>query len=195
MTPAMRRWIRPPYIVAAILIGLAIGVAIGVATQSGSSRPASAPSTTVHVPQPAGPTPSASAQMVCAEEAQKDLASTLGISATAVSTPTWVDHTYACDYTYPAGSVALSVKELTSRVTTDQYYDGLRSTLGQAKRLEGFGQGAFTTPDGSLVLRKDYKVLLVDTSRLGVPFGQGFATRAQVATAVAVTVLGCWTGA
>ena len=56
-------------------------------------------------------------------------------------------------------------------------------------------QGAFVTANGSLVLRKDYKVLFVDTSGLAVPFGSGFKTRSQVAVGVGITVLGCWTGA
>jgi hypothetical protein len=191
----MRRWSRPPYIAAAVVvIGVAIGIGVAFAITPNASHSATASAATRHVPKPAGPNPSTSAQMVCAPEAQTDLTSTLGIAATSVTTPTWTDHVYACQYLYPSGTVSLSVKELANQATTDRYYASLRSQLGQVRQLKGFGQGAFTTHDGSLVLRKDYKVLLVDTSKLTVPFGQGLNSRSQVATAVALTVLGCWTG-
>lgn len=133
--------------------------------------------------------------MVCAPEAQKDLASALGVATTAVSDPTWVDHLYSCRYMYPDGAMALSVKELSSRSATTAYFKSLRAQLGEAERLSGVAQGAFVTTNGSLVLRKDYKVLLVDTSDLREPFGSGYETRDQVAVGVGMTVLGCWTGA
>ena len=59
----------------------------------------------------------------------------------------------------------------------------------------GLGQGAFVTTNGSVVVRKDYKVLLVDTSGLPDRFGPFSANRAKTAIDVGVTVLGCWTGA
>ena len=71
----------------------------------------------------------------------------------------------------------------------------MRTQLGEAENLSGVAQGAFVTTNGSLVLRKDYKVLLVDTSGLPEPFGSGYKTRDQVAVGVGMTVLGCWTGA
>ena len=45
------------------------------------------------------------------------------------------------------------------------------------------------------MLRKDYKVLLVDTSGLPTQFGSPPQTKKDVAIGVALTVLGCWTGA
>jgi hypothetical protein len=148
-----------------------------------------------HVAQPAGRNPSESARMVCAPEAQKDLGSALGVATTGVSDPTWVDHLYSCRYTYPDGTMALSVKELSSRSATTAYFNSLRAQQGEAEHLSGVAQGAFVTTNGSLVLRKDYKVLLVDTSGLPEPFGSGYQTRSQVAVGVGMTVLGCWTGA
>ena len=61
--------------------------------------------------------------------------------------------------------------------------------------LKGLGQGAFTTRDDGAVVRKDYKVLLVDTSRLPAQFGSPPQTRSEVATNVAAAIMGCWTGA
>jgi hypothetical protein len=49
----------------------------------------------------------------------------------------------------------------------------------------------FTTKDFSVVVRKDYKVLLIDISGLPARFGTPPASRGEVAG----TILDCWTGA
>ena len=66
--------------------------------------------------------------------------------------------------------MALSVKELSSWAQTYAYFDA-RHPTGQARTLQGLGQGAFQTTDGSVVVRKDWKVLLVDSSGLPAQFG------------------------
>ena len=180
---------------AVVLVAVVGGLVFLLGSGSSTSPTGGAPTTIRHIALPAGPNPSASAQMVCAPEAQTELTSTLGIAATAVTTPTWVDHLYSCRYAYPNGAIVVSVKELSNRAQTTAYFEALRSQLGQSEQLKGVAQGAFVTTDGSLVLRKDYKVLLVDTSGVPVPFGSGFKTRSQVAVGVGITVLGCWTGA
>ncbi len=182
--------IRAPYVAVALVIVVGLAGALLLFVGRGSSA-----NTGRHVAQTTGANPSESAQMVCAPEAQKDIGSALGVTATGVTEPTWVDHLYSCRYVYLDGSMALSVKELASRADTTAYFDSLRSQLGEAERLNGVAQGAFTTSNGSLVLRKDYKVLLVDTSALPAPFGSGFKTRDQAAVVTGETVLGCWTGA
>ncbi len=193
-----RQRTRAQYVAAgALIIIAAAGALLFLRGSSSTTRAtgAAAPTSVRHIAQPAGPNPSASAQMVCAPEAQRELTTALGVTATAVTTPTWVDHVYSCNYAYPTGVIAVSVKELSSRAETAAYFASLHGQLGESQHLKGVAQGAFVTKDGSLVLRKDYKVLLVDTTRLPVPFGSGFSTRAQVAVGVGITVLGCWTGA
>lgn len=193
-----RQRMRVQYAAAGALIVIAAaGVLLFLRGSSSTTRPtgAAAPTAVRHIARPAGPNPSASAQMVCAPEAQKELTTALGVTATTVTTPTWVDHVYSCNYAYPTGVIAVSVKELSSRADTTAYFESLRARLGQSERLKSVAQGAFVTKDGSLVLRKDYKVLLVDTSSLPVPFGSGFSTHSQVSVGVGITVLGCWTGA
>jgi hypothetical protein len=191
-----RGGLRSPYVVAAFLVVVALAGGWFLLGQGGSStQPRTGVSSVRHVAQPAGPNPSESAQMVCAPEAQNDLASALGVTSTAVTEPTWVDHLYSCRYLYPDGGMALSVKELSSKAETTAYFKALRAQFGESERLPGVAQGAFVTGNGSLVLRKDYKVLLVDTSGLPEFFGAGYQTRDQVAVGVGVTVLGCWTGA
>ena len=51
--------------------------------------------------------------MVCAPEAQREIAAALGVTAH-VQTPTWSGHVYTCRYMYPNGAFVLSVKELSS---------------------------------------------------------------------------------
>ena len=165
-----------------------------------SGRSATSPSGTA-VTQPlsatlevAGPNPSISAKMVCAKEARDEIASSLGIRDTRVSTPTWNNHLYSCTYVYPTGSVTLSVKELVSLGTTASYFDSLARQFGRADNLNDLGQGAFIAKNGDAAVRKDSKVLLVDvhaTPTHLVPL----MSRADVAQAIAVVIMGCWSGA
>jgi hypothetical protein len=163
---------------------LATGCSGGAAT---SSTP------TTRAPLPAGVLPSPIAKQVCQREAQKDIASALGENAV-VSTPTWVDHLYSCDYTYPTGSMALSVKELSSWGETDAYFGTLAGSMGKTRDLEALGQRAFQTTNGSVVVRKDWKVLVVDVAGLPQQFGVPPTSSGDVAVTVADVILGCWAG-
>ena len=149
----------------------------------------------LHIAQPVGVTPSEAARMVCAPEAQKEIASVLGAPTAVVLPPTWFEDVYSCRYVYADGTMILSVKELSNQAETNAYFASLRAQLGRHEPVKGLGQGAFVTKNGSVVVRKDYKVLLVDTSGLPAQFGSWSKHRAQTAIDVGVTVLGCWTGA
>ena len=131
--------------------------------------------------------------MVCAAEAQSEIARVLGVSAT-VSKPTWVGHLYACNYDYSNGAFAMSVKELSSWPETYAYFKSLGVQLGDKSPLSNLGQGAFTTGDGSVVVRKDWKVLLVNIAALPKRFGKPETSRADIAYTVADIILGCWAG-
>lgn len=159
----------------------------------GTSSATRSSTTSARAPLPAGPTPSAISRMVCSPRAEKELADVLGLSAV-VTTPTWVNHTYACRYSYPTGSFALSVTELSSWAETYSYYSSLGATLGDTGKATGLGQGAFNTTDGSVVVRKDWKVLLVDISNLPPQFGVPPTSKADVAYTVADVIMGCWSG-
>jgi hypothetical protein len=164
----------------------------GALLLAGCSAGTSSTPTTL-APLPAGPHPSKIAQVVCQKEAQTDINSALGERAT-VSTPTWVDHLYSCRYGYPSGSMELSIKELSSKDQTTAYFDGLATRMGKVRDLQGLGQGAFQTTDGSVVVRKDWKVLLVDTSGLPAQFGVPPTSSGDVAVTVGDVILGCWEG-
>jgi hypothetical protein len=168
-------------------------------TSCGGSKPAASPdnsqNATAHAAQPAGATPSASSRMICAPEAQTELAVVLGVHTTQPVVPTWTNHTYSCKYTYHNAVIAVSVKELSSQAETDAYFTSLAHRLGQTQRLWTLGQGAFVTKNHSVVVRKDYKVLLVNISGLPAQFGVPPYSRGDIALSVAETIMGCWTGA
>ena len=108
--------------------------------------------------------------MVCRPKAQREINEVLGVRAT-VSDRTWVDHKYSCRYGYPNGSFELSVKELSSWPQTLAYFHELGAQMGDPQTLGNLGQGAFRTSGGDVVVRKDWKVLLVDVSGLPSQFG------------------------
>jgi hypothetical protein len=153
----------------------------------------SAPAKTTKGPLPAGPKPSEIATVVCAREAQGDIKEALGLSAT-VTSRTWIDHDYVCPYEYPDGSFTLSVKELSSWPQTLAYFHSLGQKMGMTRKLANLGQGAFQTTDGSVVVRKDWKVLLVNVAGLPPKFGVPPTSSADVAVTVADVILGCWAG-
>ncbi len=132
--------------------------------------------------------------MVCAGEAQHEIAEALGLKAVRVTTPTWVDDLYSCAYQYANGSFTLSVKELSSWNQTYAYFDTLGSRYGKARPLGNLGQGAFSETAGSVVVRKDWKVLTVDIAALPAQFGVPPTSSADIAVTVADVILGCWAG-
>jgi hypothetical protein len=161
----------------------------GVTTQSG-------PTTTLHVATQASNVPSVSAKMICTTEAQKEIYdSATGVKTVAPIKPTWVGHVYSCDYVYAAGArMRLSVKEMSSTAETTSYYDSLATKLHRTNTTVSV-PGAFQVKDGSVVVRKDFKVLLIDVTKLPAQFGVPADTRGNVAINVAATIMGCWTGA
>jgi hypothetical protein len=177
----VRRWSFP------LAVGLAVVTFVGCSSSSSQLA-----RTAATISKPAGKNPSISAKMVCAPEAQAEIAQSLGVQAAQVTTPTWVDHLYSCRYMYPGGSFAMSVKELSSVAQTTAYYNGLATQLGQRPDRIALGQGAFLTTNGSLVVRKNYKVMLVDASQLPAQFGQPPQAPPDVALSVAAVIMTCW---
>lgn len=121
------------------------------------------------------------------------MAQTLGVKAT-VEDRTWVDHRYSCNYVYPDGTIKLSVQELSSLGQTFSYFNGLGDQLGKTQTLSNLGQGAFATQNGDVVVRKDWKVLLVDVAGLPSSFGNPPTSSPDVAYTVADIILACWAG-
>jgi len=152
-----------------------------------------AAATAKRVPLPAGPRPSELAKMPCQREAQIELADALGVKGS-VGNTAWVHHRYSCDYRYAAGSFHLSIQEESSWVQTFTYYHALGASMGDLRSLGNLGQGAFQTADGSVVVRKDWKILLVNIAGLPARFGVPETSAADVAVTIADVILGCWSG-
>jgi hypothetical protein len=140
-----------------------------------------------------GDQPTASAQMVCGTDGQTAINTAFHVTGLVVTTPTWVDHLYACTYQYPSGSFDLSVKELPTIAATVDYFASLKAKFTGAQTL-ALGQDGFTSSDGTSVVRKDNKVLVIDVSKLAAQFGAPPQTRTVSSQVIAVTLLGCWTG-
>jgi hypothetical protein len=166
-----------------------------------SSPPAASPKTSTGAStvtyEPAGALPSKSAKMICTTEVRGELADTLGANAKRVTTPTWKDHIYSCSYFFAKGSFTLSVKELNDDKSTTDYFDGYKKTLGVKDNLFGLGQGAFVAKNDDVVVRKDYKVMLIDVANVPKALGAFVPAmvRPDVATNIASVVMSCWVGA
>jgi len=165
----------------------------------GSSPPAvsgptshAAPARDITAPRDA---PSVQTRMICAPEAQEDLAKTLGLDATAVTTPSWRARVYSCDYRYADGSFTLSAHQFVDPYAAAAAYGKIAGRLGRATALQGLGAHATTTKNGSVVVQKDDDVLVVDIAMLPARFGVPADTRANAAISIAATIMGCWTGA
>jgi hypothetical protein len=182
------RW-RSPWGARARALGAvltpALVVALCLAVPSGEAAS--------ETPLPAGRTPSTIATMICKPKARQEIASVLGEFAT-VTHPTWANHLYSCQYKYPTGSMVLSVKELSSWAQTKSYFRTLGNQMGDSQTINGLGQAAIKTRDGSIIVRKDWKVLLVNSAGLPAQFGQPPTSSEAAAQAVADVILGCWDG-
>ncbi|HVM65252.1 MAG TPA: hypothetical protein VMU14_10350 [Acidimicrobiales bacterium] len=142
----------------------------------------------------AGSRPSTSARMVCSPAGQQDIAGVLGASTTAPVVPTWSDHLYSCAYTYAQGRLLLSVKELATAASTTAFFTSMQARVGAGSDVAGIGQAAYQGGDGSVLVRKDFKVLVVDVSGLPPRIGAPPLDRATAALNVAAAVMGCWSG-
>jgi hypothetical protein len=143
--------------------------------------------------QAAGRSPSAISRMVCTPKTAAEVAQLMGTKAS-VDTPTWADHLYSCGYRYSEGTMVLSVKELSSWPQTYGYFDQLARTLHKTTPIAKLGQGAFIGRNGSVVVRKDWKILLVDISRVRGEVGSPPRPPGEVAIYLAQVILGCWAG-
>lgn len=141
-----------------------------------------------------GDTPSASATMICQPEAAAEIAAALGAQTSNPPTPRWSDHVYSCRYVYTTGAMVLSVKELPDEAATTAYYTAAQHNLSSHTPVQVLGLDGFAGPDGSLYVRKDFKVLHVDVAALPDHIGQPPYTRADAAFTVAAVIMSCWTG-
>jgi hypothetical protein len=186
---------RGRVLVAVGLAGVILFGACGTKGGSSSSPSVTQPGRPASVTyKPATANPSVSAKMICQQDARNEIASALTVSETRVTAPTWSDHVYSCTYVYPNGSIVISVKELVNTDATTAYFNSLAAKFGKKQVIPGLAQGAFLAPNDDVVVRKDYKVLLVDVHGITQHFIPAMS-RSDVATNVAAAIMSCWTGA
>lgn len=174
---------------------LALSVAALAATGcTGSSvNPTAVTATKVTVPLPAGKYPSKISKMVCSAKAGHDIGGAVGAKAT-IEDITWVQHRYSCQYHFSTGSMTLSVQEVSSWPETTDYFTALANSMGVAQQIYGLGQGAFQATNGSVVVRKDWKILVVDPTGLPAQLGKPAVSPTTVALRATYQILGCWNG-
>lgn len=179
--PAATRTAAGRTLLALALLGAAVALGgCGASSTAGAS------------PEPAGRTPSPIARMICEPKAAHEIATAIGSAAT-VEPPTWIDHDYSCAYAYRTGTMVLSVKELSSWAATKEYFSSVEHP-GTWRPLYRLGQQAAQGPDGTIVVRKDWKVLVVDVRGLPRELGSPPATPSEAALTVAGAILECWHG-
>jgi hypothetical protein len=116
----------------------------------------------------------------------------LGVKTTQTPTATWADRTYTCKYVYDQGMMVLSVKQLADAAATDAYVAAAQAEVGNPPTTNVLGNAGFAAPDGSMYVRKDFKVLHVDVS--GLPATLGTHPRNYVGFAAAAVIMSCWAG-
>ena len=176
----------------AVVVLVAIAV-LATGCSAGGRSSVRTTQSTVPGPQPAGASPSEIALMVCQPKAAGEIQDVLGETAV-VEDRTWKDDLYSCKYRFSTGTMVLSVKELSSWDQTYSYFAMLGKTLGKTSTVLNLGQGAFQVKNGSVVVRKDWKILLVDITGLPSRFGSPPTSSGDVAATVAFIILGCWAG-
>jgi hypothetical protein len=132
--------------------------------------------------------------MICQPDAADEIASAIGVQTSKPPTPGWSDHVYSCRYQYPSGVMVLSIKELPDEAATTAYYTAAQRNLPNSTPQQVLGQQAFAGPDGSIYVRKDFKILHVDVSALPDRIGPQSRSRADAAFTVAAVIMSCWTG-
>lgn len=133
--------------------------------------------------------------MVCGEETQKNIATSLALSSAPHSVSDWADNVFTCTYHLSEGNFELSVKESADTAAAREHFDAMRNSTAGAVPIEGLanlGFPAFETTAGSVVFQKDNMTLTVDASDLPAAVGPNSVTPTAFAYQIATTVLACW---
>ena len=136
--------------------------------------------------------PAPSSVMICADDAAAEISAALGVGPSERPAHSWSSHVYTCRYQYSSGALVLSVKELADPTQAEAYYANRHAAVENGQDRPALGEAAFAAPDGSILVRKDSSVLLVDVTGLPDELGPQRLTRAEVALTVASVLMQCW---
>jgi hypothetical protein len=165
----------------------------GCAAADAGTTPSGAAATT-HPATTAGATPPANASMVCSDEIRGKVQQVLKLPALPVVHSTWIKQVYTCTYGLPVGPMVLTVQVAPTKSAADAAFHARQTATAGATDLNGLGEHAYATPDGTATVIKDAMTLTVDTTGLPPEFGAEQQKRTDLAYEIASDVLGCWTG-
>lgn len=144
----------------------------------------------------AGREPSPAARMVCSGDVAGDVERIAGLEEAPTRQASWTEPMYTCTYSLPEGPLVLSVHDALDPQSGRDHYETLRTTLDAPQDIvgmTGLGLPAYETDDGVAVFIKDNKTLEVDATALAEGLGpDGDMSRADIAYAMASSVLTCW---
>lgn len=142
--------------------------------------------------------PSEAAQMVCGGSVVDDVTRIMDMDAPVEPTSAWEDPEFTCSFDLADGPLVLTVHDADERTAGMAHFQSMRTGATGAEPIKGvysLGLPAYETSDGTVAFVREGKTLEVDATALpaddlGV---DGAMTRTDVAYAVAVSVLACWT--
>ena len=168
---------------------LLAGCAAADAGTSASGSTATSPSATTSTG-----TPPEKASMVCSDEIRGKVQQVLKLPALPPVHSTWIKQIYTCTYDLPVGPMVLTVQVAATKPAADAAFQARQKATAGATTLDGLGEHAYATPDGTATVIKDAMTLTVDATALPAVFGPEQQKRTDLAYEVASDVLGCWTG-
>jgi hypothetical protein len=142
----------------------------------------------------AAATPPPNAAMVCSDEIRGKVQQVLKLSALPTVHSSWIKQVYTCTYDLPVGPMVLTVQVAPSKTAANAAFQARQTATAGATGLNGLGEHAYATPDGTATVIKDAMTLTVDTTGLPPEFGAEQQKRTDLAYEIASDVLGCWTG-
>ncbi len=126
---------------------------------------------------------------ICEDMVRNAVESSLGTPLPGAQSGVWAGSTYTCTYPLTGGQLVLRVDNLQTRQKARIAYDQLSKAAVGRTRLNGLGDRAYQSADGTLVATKDQFVLHIDPSAVPPP-----ASKSDLAFAAVVAVLSCWSG-
>ena len=98
-------------------------------------------------------------------------------------------------YHLAAGPLTVSVQESADTASAGAYFNASLQHFAANRQLSGLGQLAYAASTGSVVVLKDNKTLRIDVTALPSRLGRPPVQRTDLASELAVAIMGCWTGA
>ena len=179
--------LRTAALIAAPLLLAGCASAAAGTTSAGSAA-------TTHAATTSAATPPANASMVCSDEIRGKVQQVLKLPALPTVHSTWIKQVYTCTYDLPVGPMVLTVQVAPTKTAANAAFQARQTATAGATQLNGLGEHAYATPNGTATVIKDAMTLTVDTTALPAVFGAEQQKRTDLAYEIASDVLGCWTG-